>query len=1134
MGDIVTRLGPGTSLLRAVFASALPVLGLLIWLISKASASHFTWIVISSLVMVAVAMLAGTAFLVNRRDGVPKKTGDVLQFGQMEPDRFPEEIQEQETETRLRWWATAAVAAAVLLTVLLSLLAWYGAQQAAETADWVAHTHEVMTMLESALRHSLDVETGGRGFAETGSAPFLEPYELGRPALVQDLHALRLLLVTADQIHRLNVLEGQTNNQVEDVEAIVETRQNMRTIPAVALFEQGKHDTDEVRITVEEMEVAERGLLVLRTQRAQAAQHSAIVLIALSSLMCVIFLSIAGMRVRREIGVSARARAQVKALNAGLERRVEQRTAALQSEVVVRKRTEEMRERLAAIVESSDDAIISKTLDGTISAWNRGAEKVFGYSAAEMVGKPMRVLFPPERIDEESDILARIKRGESVEHFETVRVRKDGTNIDVSVTISPIRDGHGVIVGASKVARDITGRKQAEEALREKERRLSESQRIAHIGSWAYDLKDPAARFVWSDELYPLYGVSSETFVPTLESLLRLIVGEDRPLIQNWMRACAAGERPGDMDFRVMRPDGTVRVFSRRGELQCDSDNKPVMMVGTSQDVTERRQAEVALKETEEQLLAMANGIPQLAWIAGPDGSIYWYNQRWYEFTGKTLDQMQGWGWQVVHHPNFLPEVLVRWTGAIAEGKPFDMEFPLRGADGLFREFLTRVMPLKDSAGRVVRWFGTNTDISELKQTQERLAAQAEELSRHRAELLSSQAALRTQTSMLKLVLESMSEGLVAADREGHFLLWNSSASKLLSRDASNLPPEKWSSHYACYLPDGITPCPTQQLPLVRALNGESLETELIIRQAENQDTFVEFFGRPMRDAEGTLCGGVVAFRDITGRKAHELEIRKLNGDLEEKVAKRTEQLASANHELEAFSYSVSHDLRAPLRHIAGFSRILMNNFGPGMAVEAREYLQFIEDGVRGMGLLVEGLLDLAKLGQQSLKLQVTDLNAIVDAVISILGPEYEGREVEWLRGRLPALDCDPLLMTQVFQNLIGNALKYSRGRAKALIEVDSIQQSGKPAIIFVRDNGAGFNLRYAEKLFGVFQRFHTASEFEGTGLGLATVYRIIRKHGGTIWAESEPNHGATFFFALPMAEQIGLTEGDNSSSFGC
>jgi light-regulated signal transduction histidine kinase (bacteriophytochrome) len=326
-------------------------------------------------------------------------------------------------------------------------------------------------------------------------------------------------------------------------------------------------------------------------------------------------------------------------------------------------------------------------------------------------------------------------------------------------------------------------------------------------------------------------------------------------------------------------------------------------------------------------------------------------------------------------------------------------------------------------------------------------------------------------------------------------------------------------------LPDMITPFPNEQNPLVLATAGEVTSAVMFIRnRSREQGVWIESNGAPLRDKDGLVRGGVIAFRDITRRKADELEIRDLNEDLEERIAKRTEQLAAANHELEAFSYSVSHDLRAPLRHIAGFSKILVNNFGPVMNVEAREYLQLIEDAVRRMGLLVEELLNLAKLGQQSLTLCRTELNAIVDAVISILEPECEGREVEWRIAKLPALDCDPILMAQVFQNLLGNALKYSRNRAKAVIEVDSIQQPGKPPVIFVRDNGAGFNRKYADRLFGAFQRFHNDSEFEGTGVGLATVHRIIQKHGGMIWAESEHDHGATFYFALQTTEQIGTT----------
>ena len=291
---------------------------------------------------------------------------------------------------------------------------------------------------------------------------------------------------------------------------------------------------------------------------------------------------------------------------------------------------------------------------------------------------------------------------------------------------------------------------------------------------------------------------------------------------------------------------------------------------------------------------------------------------------------------------------------------------------------------------------------------------------------------------------------------------------------------------------------------------------------ALDQEIWLEANGSPLKEKNGAARGGVVAFRDITQRRANEQEIRKLNEELEDKILKRTAELQAANRDLESFSYSISHDLRAPLRRITGFSKILLGEFGAGMAVEAREHLGRIDHAVRSMGLMIDALLGLAKLGRRSLRLEPTALNPIVDDVISLLQPECEGRNVEWRIAPLPSLNCDPVLLRQVFQNLLGNALKYSRGRSPAIIEVDSIQQQAKPTAIFVRDNGAGFDMKHCEKMFGVFQRLHTDSEFEGTGVGLATVNRIIQKHGGAVWAAAETNQGATFFFSVEGSEETG------------
>jgi PAS domain S-box-containing protein len=435
------------------------------------------------------------------------------------------------------------------------------------------------------------------------------------------------------------------------------------------------------------------------------------------------------------------------------------------------------------------------------------------------------------------------------------------------------------------------------------------------------------------------------------------------------------------------------------------------------------------------------------------------------------------------------------------------------------------ISPIKDASGAIVGASKIARDITERKQAEERLAGQAEELSRQAEELARSRRAMEEQTRMLTLVLESMGEGLVASDAEGHFLIWNESAKKLLGRGAADLPTAQWTPHYKVYLSDGITPHPTDSLPLVRAMRGESVLAEIMIEHPEHGNgVFLEVTARPLRDDQGNLCGGVAAFRDITARKAAEREIQKLNQDLEVRVLERTAQLEAANKELEAFTYSVSHDLRAPLRHMSGFTRILVEDFGPSLPSEAQGHLQRIEQGAKRMGLLVDELLGLTRVGRQALSVQVTELSSIVKDVITLLEPEVEGRTVEWKIADLPFVECDPILVRQVFQNLIGNALKYSRPRSPAVIEIGQAEKEGQ-RVIFVRDNGVGFSMKYADKLFGVFQRLHRPEDFEGTGVGLATVQRIILKHGGRVWAEAELDQGATFYFTLGSFEPFAVKD---------
>jgi PAS domain S-box-containing protein len=257
------------------------------------------------------------------------------------------------------------------------------------------------------------------------------------------------------------------------------------------------------------------------------------------------------------------------------------------------------------------------------------------------------------------------------------------------------------------------------------------------------------------------------------------------------------------------------------------------------------------------------------------------------------------------------------------------------------------------------------------------------------------------------------------------------------------------------------------------------------------------------------------AARDVTENKKSEEEIENLNSELQ----KRVQELGSLNQELEAFSYSVSHDLRAPLRHITGFADLLLQrNVSGGVDEKSQHFLGVISESARRMGILIDDLLAFSRVGRVAMRSKRVDLRALTEEVKRELEPETSGREIEWRINGLPDVQGDPALIRQVLANLLSNALKYTSARVHAEIEVGCVGERSDEAVLFVRDNGVGFDMKYVGRLFGVFQRLHRAEEFEGTGIGLANVRRIVDRHGGRTWAEGVVGRGATFYFSLPHA----------------
>jgi light-regulated signal transduction histidine kinase (bacteriophytochrome) len=301
---------------------------------------------------------------------------------------------------------------------------------------------------------------------------------------------------------------------------------------------------------------------------------------------------------------------------------------------------------------------------------------------------------------------------------------------------------------------------------------------------------------------------------------------------------------------------------------------------------------------------------------------------------------------------------------------------------------------------------------------------------------------------------------------------------------------------------------------------GETIVGESYTQSARRGEVYLKGVAAPLYDSQGNVIGAIETIHDITERKTAEESLRQLNIELDRRVLDRTAELEAANKELEAFAYSVSHDLRAPLRHIDGFLALLQKEMGTVLEEQSRQYMETISGAAQKMGTLIDDLLSFSRMGRLSMAFRPVDLRALVGEVVRELEPDTAGRNIAWHIEELPMVTGDAAMLRMVLANLVANALKFTRPRQAAKIEIGSLNDRLFETVIFVRDNGVGFDMAHTDKLFGVFQRLHRADEFEGTGIGLANVRRIIARHGGKTWAKAEPDQGATFFFSLPRISQ--------------
>ena len=643
--------------------------------------------------------------------------------------------------------------------------------------------------------------------------------------------------------------------------------------------------------------------------------------------------------------------------------------------------------------------------------------------------------------------------------------------------------------------------------LVQSESRLKQAQALAHVGSWELDFATGEAQC--SDEACRIYGFPITESAQSFESFLSFLHPDDLSWVANSIAASQSAMAGTSIDYRIVRRDGGLRYIHAESRFDAGADGVVDSWYGIFQDVTERKLAELELKTAHDQLLFRE----QVSLL----GSIEWNAKFEVISMTKRVEEIFGWsrdeyisnakaGYSLVYEEDKLwVEKIMKQivSGEIEKSSSQNRNYTKDGRV-IWCEWLTT--GIRDKEGKIDKIVSLVQDITDRKEGENRIHDLNERL----------QVANHDLTTMMN----TLPANIAMLDIDAKIVTVN----KAWERFA-----ETNSMQYCCSVGENyIAVC--EKATGIDEKNGKDMAEGIRKILAGTSQAFSmeypchspdekRWFRAEVRPlVDGKLTGAVVMHVNITDSILAAHEIRDLNEGLEKRVQQRTYDLSEANKALEAFSYSVSHDLSAPVRSVMGFSKIIRKEYGESMCPEERDLFGYIEDSSKRMNAIIDDLLKLAKYGKDVLHMKPVDMNQLVRSIwtnISRISPHHAELEL----AGLPIVQADSSMMEQVLMNLLSNAFKYSSKAEEPRVCVACEIKRDK-YIFSVRDNGAGFDMKYYDRLFGAFQRLHGVSEFEGTGVGLILVKSIIEKHGGEVWAEGKVDAGATFYFSLPVAKE--------------
>ncbi|WNV03271.1 PAS domain S-box protein [Candidatus Methylospira mobilis] len=711
--------------------------------------------------------------------------------------------------------------------------------------------------------------------------------------------------------------------------------------------------------------------------------------------------------------------------------------------------------------------------------FNKAGEALLGYTREELLGKNDYDFFPKAQADffvaKDRAILDSAEPLDIPE--EPISTRLLGLRYLHTKKI-PIFAGDGSPRYLLGISEDITERKREKDALRENEEKLRSLYELSPLG---IALTDMNGRYVEFNESFRRICGYSEEELKTLDywtlTPRKYEADEARHL-----ESLAGTGRYGPYEKEYVRKDGSLIPLRFNGILVTGRDGR-MYIWSIVEDITESKRAEMELRAASLYSRSLIEASIDPLVTISPEGKITDVNLATEAITGRKRSELI----DTDFADNFTEPDKARagYRQVFARGFVRDFPLTLRHISGKETEVNYNASVYLNEEGEVAGVFAAARDITEHK----------------RAE------AARTQ---LAAIVEFSNDAIIGKTPDGIITSWNKgaeriygySADEVLGKSITLLGPERHAEIHGL-------------LETIR--KGGTVvnhETERVCKGGAL--IHVALTLSPIRDASGNISGISTIARDITERRQAETELRALKNELEQRVVERTRQLEAANKELEAFAYSVSHDLRTPLRAIDGFSRILLDEYPGKLDKEGRRLLNVVRDNTCRMGQLIDDMLKFSRTGRVELTLSLIDMERLAHEVFEELRPAGAGDRLQLEIEAIPPAMGDSAMMRQVFVNLLSNAIKFSHSRDIARIKVGG-SIAGSEAVYYVMDNGVGFDNQYVDKLFGVFQRLHSVNEFEGTGIGLAIVKRIITRHGGRVWAEGEVGRGATVHFTLPV-----------------